>query len=254
VHEKGPDAVAQIPKVIHFCFGMRRDFGGRPFSFVHYLAVKSAFEVHRPEAIRLHYAYEPSGKWWRCAKKYLEARRVRCARTVFGKPLVHYAHRADVLRLDILSRQGGIYLDMDVVSLKPFTPLLRHECVMGRQGQRGLCNAVILAQPHCEFIRRWRSQYRDFDRTRWDFHSVILPKILWALAPRQVHVLGPRAFFYPLFWQPALLWSAQPADFSSSYCIHLWEETWWDRYLVSLTPQALARSRSGFARLVRRFL
>ena len=36
-----------VPNVIHFCFGLKADFGQRPFSFVHYLAVKTALRRFR---------------------------------------------------------------------------------------------------------------------------------------------------------------------------------------------------------------
>ena len=43
------------------------------------------------------------------------------------RPLTHAAHRADVLRLQLLIAQGGIYLDLDMIVLAPFTALLEHE-------------------------------------------------------------------------------------------------------------------------------
>jgi len=78
---------------------------------------------------------------------------------VFGRPLRHFAHRADVLRLLALRRQGGIYLDMDTLCLKPFSDLLEYPCVRGRPG---LCNAVILSEPGGRFISAWLASYRQF--------------------------------------------------------------------------------------------
>jgi len=37
-----------IPNIFHFCYGFTKDFGGKPFSLVHYLALKSAYEINRP--------------------------------------------------------------------------------------------------------------------------------------------------------------------------------------------------------------
>lgn len=34
---------------------------------------------------------------------------------VFGNPVWHYAHKADVIRLEALKEFGGIYLDVDVL-------------------------------------------------------------------------------------------------------------------------------------------
>jgi hypothetical protein len=45
-------------------------------------------------------------------------------------------HQADKLRISILAREGGIYLDTDVFALKPFTDLLTNprSAVMGHEG------------------------------------------------------------------------------------------------------------------------
>src|SRR5687767_12052334 len=53
-----------IPNRIHFIFGLHPDFGGKPFSFVHYLAIASAAAVNSPSEIILHHAHEPAGEWW----------------------------------------------------------------------------------------------------------------------------------------------------------------------------------------------
>ena len=68
-------------------------------------------------------------------------------REIFGNPLFHVAHRADVLRLEKLLSKGGIYLDPDVYVHRSFDDLLMYRTVLGQQcsegGVVGLCNAVI---------------------------------------------------------------------------------------------------------------
>src|SRR5258708_6871344 len=122
-----------IPNVIHFIFGFAPDFGGKPFSLVHYLAVKSAYMVNKPDCINLFCQHEPQGEWWEKAKRYVNVVRVAPPEEVFGVRLYHFAHKADVMRLQVLMDQGGIYLDMDIICVRPFTPLLGHSFVMGQQ-------------------------------------------------------------------------------------------------------------------------
>ena len=38
-----------VPQIVHFIFGLKPNFGGKPFSLVHYAAVRSAYLVLRPE-------------------------------------------------------------------------------------------------------------------------------------------------------------------------------------------------------------
>ena len=77
------------------------------------------------------------------------------------RPLRTAAHRADVLRLQLLIEHGGVYLDLDFLVLKPLSPLLHgpKDFVIGREGAtsdggfHGLCNAVLLAKPNASFAK-----------------------------------------------------------------------------------------------------
>ena len=108
-----------IPNIFHFCYGLAEDFGGKPFSLVHFLAVKSALEVNRPDEIFFYYKYEPKGEWWDKTKKIVTMVKVIPPDMIFGNELVHVAHKADILRLNILIEKGGIYLDLDTINDAP---------------------------------------------------------------------------------------------------------------------------------------
>lgn len=264
-----------IPNNIHFIFGLQEDFGGKPFSFLHYLAIRSAYECNRPEVIKFHCIYEPTGEWWQRSREYVTLARVECREEIFGNPLLHYAHRADVLRLELMLREGGIYLDTDVICLRSFAPLLKYDCVMGREGRVGLCNAVIMAKPNAEFLRRWREAYRSFRSQGrdqfWNEHSVLIPRRIAAANRALIHVENRFSFFWPLHRDPVLLWGNDAAGdrgtvpwpamqwvarriLNRSFCIHLWATLWWERYLKDLSPEYLERADNNFSRLCRRFV
>jgi len=246
-----------IPNIIHFCFGMKPDFGGRPFSYLHYLAIKSASEVNRPEKIFFHYHYEPRGLWWKKAKPFLTLNQIEAPQEIFGRPLKHYAHQSDVVRLDALIKHGGIYLDSDVICLKSFSPLLKHEFVMGIQPGRGLCNAVMLASPSSQFLKIWYDEYRWFRSEGkdefWEEHSVILPARLAEEHPDLIHIEEQRSFFFPNYDSPEVLFRSSTGDFSEAYCLHMWESVWWKDYLELLSPSVLRLSKHNFARLTKAF-
>ena len=197
-----------IPNVIHFIY-----VGGRPFSFVHFLAVYTAWRVNRPRRIYFHHTEEPIGPWWEKARPFLELNRVPPVREIDGNPVKYPAHMADVIRLEMLQRHGGIYLDLDVVCLRPFDPLLQHDFVMGMEPGTGLCNAVILSRPNAAFLAAWRQQYRSFDARRWNHHSVILPWQMAQSMPEHIHVADKYAFFYPTHNDPVhrYLWGERPS-------------------------------------------
>ena len=67
--------------------------------------------------------YPPSGFYWdefvRNVEEEegtkLEMRRVRDVTEIYGNPVLHFAHKADVIRLEALKETGGVYLDVDVL-------------------------------------------------------------------------------------------------------------------------------------------
>ncbi len=225
-----------IPRKVHFIFGLAEDFGGKPFSFIHLLSIRS-FLHHNPDfSAYLYYAHEPQGVYWEAARPQFHLVHCAAPTSVFGNPLCHVAHQADVLRLDILLEQGGIYLDLDTITARSFSDLLHHETVLGEERVDGklvgLCNAVIAARVNAPFLRRWRDSYRSF-RSRgrdeyWNEHSVQVPAELHSEQQDTVTVLPFQAFFDPPYTEPLLSDfffgnSAHP----QAYCHHLWESYSW---------------------------
>lgn len=251
-----------IPRIIHFIFGLAEDFGGKPFSFLHYMAVRSAVACNPGYRVKYYYKYQPTGIFWEAAKRYLELVPVEPPAEIFGRPLCHVAHQSDVIRLQRLLEEGGIYLDLDTITVRSFDALLDHEMVMGVQGrgQRidGLCNAVMLAAPGSRFVRRWLDSYTSF-RSKgrdqyWDEHSVQLPLKLARQHPDEITILDRGAFFYP---------SAEPAGiidlfvenkrYPVAYCHHLWEGLAWN-LVKDLDERRIFKVDTTYNVLARRFI
>ena len=82
---------------------------------------------------------------------------------------------------------GGIYLDSDVLCLKPLDEFRNIEgskggCVIGQEGaawdQEGkLTNAILLAEKDSEFVENWLMSFKGFDDT-WAKWGVQLPLAL----------------------------------------------------------------------------
>ncbi|MEE1656924.1 glycosyltransferase [Microvirga sp. CF3062] len=218
----------------------------------------SAIHHLRPERVFFYYEHEPRGPWWDLTSQLVERVPVKAPTEVFGNPIHHYAHRADVLRLDRLLEHGGIYMDVDVIVHRSFDDLLGHAVVLGQEGldgHFGLANAVILAQPGAAFLRRWREQYRSFRNDvpggrYWAEHSVALPKRLAETHVDEVTILPHNAFYWPLWDEGslrALFTSTCQAEVQGLYANHLWESLAWDIYLAGLTPGRLRASNSIFS-------
>jgi hypothetical protein len=244
-----------IPKILHFCFGLSQNFGGKPWSLFHHACVKSAVERIKPTKTFFYCEYEPKGPWWRLTREMLTVENIKAPRTIFGNPLVHPAHRADVVRLEKLLERGGIYLDCDVFVHRNFDDLLGYSTVLGQQGEQGrfgLCNAVILAEVQAPFLKRWYVEYRSFrgkDGTFWDEHSVGIPTRLAREFPEDITVLPDTAFFSPTWEKEGLreiFRSVDPIFASGVYANHLWESCAWERYMEHLTPKRVRNVDSNF--------
>ena len=244
-----------IPKLFHFVY-----LGFTEFSYLHYLAVKTCALVHRPRQIYLytHYNRDSNTEWWDRVQQYITIEQVELPTTIFGNPVKKFQHMADVIRLQKLIERGGVYLDLDVVSLRPMDDLYQERCVMGMQAPlsryAGLCNAVIMSEPGGEFLRRWYQEYQTFQSSRWDFHSVKIPLLLSRLYGHLLKILDSRKFF-PVTWKDTdfLYNRSFDASLRQSYVVHLWDSEWGKDHLRDASPKLLTRN-STFSYYVNRAL
>ena len=245
-----------IPNVFHFVFGLKPDFGNKPFGLVHYLAIKSAVMVNKPDKVYLWYKYKPSGIWWDRASQFFEAAPIDDYAECAGVPRDHHAHRTDLARLTVLLTLGGIYLDADVICVRPFTDLLHHKCVMGweDQGQQHLCNAVILAEKHAKFIQLQLDSQKDFRPGMWGQICITRAGELAKENPDLVHTPDLMAFHWPTHSPAGIeyMHDGEGAEFPEAYCHHLWEQIAWPR-LRDLTPEYILSSQTNFCRIIESF-
>lgn len=254
-----------IPNIIHFIFGLVDDFGKKPFSIIHYLAIKSADEINKPDNIYLYYNFLPTGYWWDRVinEDLIELVSIDNFSDIFGNKLRHYAHKADVLRLMILIEYGGIYLDIDTICLKPLNPFLSNNCSMGEEEcngvKYGLCNAVIIAEKNSLFLKYWLATYKYF-RSKghdkyWGEHSIIVPFRISKLFPNLINVLPSSYFFYPSYSERDLrLLFKYNISIDNSFVIHLWENVSYDAYLQYLNEENIKELDTTYNIAARSFL
>jgi hypothetical protein len=162
----------------------------------------------------------------------------------------------------LLIQHGGIYLDLDTITVASYEPLLDHDMVMGEEENDGkvvgLCNAVMLAARGSIFCKRWLSRYTTFRSAGhdefWAEHSVRLPLQMSLEAPETITILPPSAFFSPSWSEDQLcILFEEDATFPDAFCHHLWETVSWER-LKDLNEQVIARKDTTYNRLARTML
>ena len=151
-------------------------------------------------------------------------------------------------------------MQMDVITLRPYpSDWWTEPFVMGKQYDRGLCNAIMMSVPYAEFITRWQDHYRrEFDQTDWDGLSVVFPMHLALEHPSAIYVLPMTAWFYPSWWnEPDLMFDVDDWDWREhpeQYALHVAESGVYDRHIRDLTVEQVFAVTTGFHRMMRPFL
>jgi hypothetical protein len=138
------------------------------------------------------------------------------------------AQKAGLVRLECLVREGGVYVDADVVGVRSLEPLLHVPAFGAWEDSDTLPDAVLGAEPEhpafLEMIDRARTSMAEHPGDAWKSG----PGVTTAVLPGRtdVLVLGPDAF-YPCHYldmarMPEVLADPPPATF----LIHLYEHSW----------------------------
>lgn len=210
---------SQIPNIIHFVFGLQEQTD--EFLFCYYLAIVSANTINSPDEIYLHYHFPIYGKWWDKLREdvpKLQLNRIYVPTHIGRKEILKTAHKADKARMDILWEKGGVYMDIDTISIRPYHHLLRNDVVLGKQFSLryrryikddqpvvhkeayigGICNAIMMTKPRSAFFKLWLDKYEEaFEPTKWEEASIFLPYELSIDYPDLVTVVEPDVFFMP---------------------------------------------------------
>lgn len=275
-----------VPNIIHFIFGLSPDFGGKPFSFSHYIAIQSAMIENDPSDIIFHYEHEPTGEYWDLIKTKITLNKIEAPSQIHGNPLYHVAHKAGVVRLQSLYKTGGVYLDIDTITVKPLHKFREYNFAIGQELEQpieytmlqkikklikhqtfrpfkenvgGLCDAVLFAEPGAKFIEHWLEAYKTF-RSKgkdefWGEHAVTVPLELSRKYPDLVKKISPYYFHYPLYDELGLkLLFEKNIQFKKSYVHHLWESASWEKYLKHLSFKKVCEENTTYNLLARKYI
>lgn len=254
-----------IPNNIHFIF-----FGFTEFAMIHYLAVKSALDIHKSCKVIIHYTKAPEGNpLWDDVVKHVELRYCNPPTHFNNIELTSYQYKADIARLEILIREGGIYLDIDVLSLKPFGDLLNNSCVLGVEAAddmdsvdlnhaRSVTNAVMMCEPNHPFMIEWLKRTGDnLVNKSWAYHAVCLPHEMLKTEEFQNVHLEPCRSFMPFDFRNDWVFHNDEQKYQwlleGSYTMHLWETIWYNARLKQIDNNYLETVDNIFTRLFKKY-
>ena len=133
-------------------------------------------------------------------------------------------HFSDIVRLQILLLNGGIYLDLDMIMTRDPEPLLAHDVTLGLvENVTGLGNAFIAARRNSDFVREWYSHYNHFNSSPSHYfdNSLKMPWKMWVRNPERVHVERER-LYGPNYFEADKLFKRWDYDWSQNYAVHVW--------------------------------
>ena len=143
---------------------------------------------------------------------------------------------SNLVRLQAVYSEGGVYLDTDVEVLKSFTPLLHHKCFVGFQVEEEqvdwVTNGVLAAQPGHHFLKRCIDLTQErFVKTGKFYRSPTITTMvmkemgLKEYGPQELAdvTIYPLEYFYPYPWTSKFSPDCVTAN---TYSIHYWEGSW----------------------------
>jgi mannosyltransferase OCH1-like enzyme len=147
----------------------------------------------------------------------------------------HPAQKADIVRVELLHRFGGVYVDTDVEPRRPIDELLAgRRCVVAREDDRWVGTAFLAAVPEHPFVaalahaigQRVRDAVGDEapnELTGPKFVTAELER--WQAAGGDaVTVLGPATVYPYHFSEP----DRRGEEFPEAYAVHHWAGSWTD--------------------------
>ncbi|KAH9370176.1 uncharacterized protein LOC144170137 [Haemaphysalis longicornis] len=164
-----------VPNFVHFV-----RLGNKPLSFIEVVCIRAAWIQQRPDMLMIHCdncsATERS-PFWKHIKDIprLSLRYVENPKMIFGKEFSSVQHASDVVRIRILQKYGGIYLDSDSYLVKSLDKYRRYEIAIGWPPGQYVGTQVIVARTDAEYLRLWYDSYHDYRPSLWYYNAGELP-------------------------------------------------------------------------------
>ena len=196
-----------IPKIIHLIY-----FKGIEFEKFHYECIKSML-INMPNyKIIIYNDIEPeNNKFWDDIKKnpMVSIEYISPPDHFDGFPLKFIQYKADVIRLELLYKYGGIYLDLDMLIIKNFENIINtgKDLYISEEGDKGggLINAFLACKPNNGFVKKWLDSFKTGLRmNNWAYHiresnKQLLEKKKHYFLKYNIEILESKHFF-PFKW------------------------------------------------------
>ncbi|XP_037510365.1 uncharacterized protein LOC119387130 [Rhipicephalus sanguineus] len=164
-----------VPNIVHFI-----RLGDAPLSFIEVVSIRAAWLQQKPDSLMIHCnncSATTGSENWKHIKDIprLTLSYVEKPETIFGIEISCIQHASDVVRIRVLRKYGGIYLDSDSYIVKSLDKYRRYEAAIGWPPRQNIGNQVIVAHKRSEFLRLYCESYRKYRPDLWYYNGGELP-------------------------------------------------------------------------------
>lgn len=135
-----------------------------------------------------------------------------------------WAFVADYARLAILEKEGGFYLDTDMLLVKSLLPLTNNSCVLGEEEVGVISAGMIGCEADNLFIKKCKAFYDENPKTLMTIPRV-LSHIFKTYSNKESITVYPPVAFYPFDSEHISKYHGQDMG-KEVIGIHLWNYSW----------------------------
>lgn len=164
-----------VPNIVHFV-----KLGNDSLSFVEVVCMRAAWLQQKPDVFMIHCdncSMATNSPHWRHIKDIprLRVRHVERPEKIFGKKLSFIQHASDIVRIMVLRKYGGIYLDKDSYLVRSLDKYRNYETTIGWPPGDWFGNMIIVAHKRSEFLRLYYELYRRYNPNHYTYSAVEQP-------------------------------------------------------------------------------
>jgi hypothetical protein len=135
-----------------------------------------------------------------------------------------WAFVADYIRLYALEREGGFYLDADMLLVQSLAPLIEHTCVLGEEAPGVISAGMVAASPHHPYIQACKKFYDEDQKTLMTIPRAMSSVYEGYADKASITVLPPKTF-YPFDSEHIKEYKGQALG-PEIIGVHLWHYSW----------------------------
>ncbi|XP_054284073.1 uncharacterized protein LOC129000983 [Macrosteles quadrilineatus] len=166
-----------IPNTVHYVL-----FGSTSLNFISFLSIISVIKVQQSNVWIHCDCTELSGHYWNLVESLsnllqvpVKVSFIRRPTHVYGQPLSSVYHSSDIARIQVLMENGGVYLDTDMVLLKPLDQYLHYEMVVGWPLDEYFGNQIMIGHPKARFLKKYLESYKRYLPREWYYNGGQMP-------------------------------------------------------------------------------